>query len=322
MTQQEPIVVVSTGRCGSTLVSELLCRHPDVLSVFEFWPNRVNLQELFSDKSMSGEAFWNLLSVPMAPDIYKIALRGDISQVPKRSLHETNYMRRISLPKLVEDYDALFEEIRIFMVAQPEQNTGKHIIVLFDYLRKRLSKKVWVERTGANIDFLPMWRRMWPNMRIVHVYRDGRNCAISMSKHHAFRLHVKRLEKYEDASWLKIRPLDPKTLDIDEFCSEQMPLDRFGSLWNRMITEGMDEIEQIPEQQKLNLRFEDMLAEPEKQMQRLLKFINQDLDAEEWVKHYAPTISAPKTDWRNLDLSVQKSLTESCATGLSRLGYH
>ncbi len=50
--KQPPIFIVSTGRCGSTLVTLLLKNHPDILSLSEFWPNRVNLKELFSDRAL------------------------------------------------------------------------------------------------------------------------------------------------------------------------------------------------------------------------------------------------------------------------------
>ena len=85
--------IISTGRCGSTIVSNLLRAHPDILSISEFWPNRVNLETLFSEEIFSGKEYWDLLSVSVAEDIYKIALDGEISQVPKACRHEKNYMK-------------------------------------------------------------------------------------------------------------------------------------------------------------------------------------------------------------------------------------
>ena len=34
-----PVLVLSTGRCGSTLISDVLNTHPEVLSLSEFFAN-------------------------------------------------------------------------------------------------------------------------------------------------------------------------------------------------------------------------------------------------------------------------------------------
>jgi hypothetical protein len=318
---QVPVVVVSTGRCGSTMVSQLLGKHPEVLSLSEFWPNRVNLPELFSERSMTGREYWDLLSVPMAPDIYKIALNGKISQVPKRSLHETNYMRRIALPTLVEDYDSLFQEIGELVVSLPEAQSGTQICRMFDFIRRRLGKKVWVERTGASIDYLPLWTRMWPHMKAVHVYRDGRNTAISMSKHPAFRLMIKRKEASPDSSWLHIRPLDAATLSVEKFYEEDIPLERFGALWNDMVTRGLDELKKLPEAQRLDVRYEDIMANPVRELTRLISFIDPNVAAEPWVHEQAASLRPARTDWHELEEAEARGLTEACRPGLERLGY-
>lgn len=322
MFDQAPIVVVSTGRCGSTLLSQLLREHDDVLSLSEFWPNRLNLPELFSSTPQSGSDYWQLLSVPMAEDIYRIALGGRISQVPKRTLHERNYMRRIALPSLVDDYDSLFHEVERFVVARGVATPAEHVKAMFGFIAQRLGKRVWVERTGASIEYLPAWRTMWPDMRVVHMYRDGRDVALSMSKHHAFRLMIMRREANPESSWLHIRPLPAAELDIEAFYARQIPLPAFGELWNRMVCEGLEQLRGVPERQQYWLRYEDLQSAPEQALTRLLAFIDPSLNALPWAKRCAEKLHPPRNDWRALEPGVLAELHAACRDGLHLLGYN
>lgn len=319
--QQPPILIVSTGRCGSTLLSQLLREHEDVLSLSEFWPNRVNLPQLFATEPICGSDYWQLLSVPMAGDIYRIALGGKISQVPKRTLHERNYMRRIALPSLVDDYESLFREIELFMQARPTARPAEHVKAMFGFIAERLGKQIWVERTGASIEYLPLWLKMWPDMKVVHMYRDGRNTALSMSKHHAFRLMIMRAEADPESSWLHIRPLPDDTLDLDAFYARKIPLASFGRLWNRMICEGVSYLRQLPADQQHWLRYEDLLAAPEQTLSELLSFIDPQLPAQEWAERCARNLHPPRNDWRALDPVQRRELQAACREGLNILGY-
>ena len=321
MPDQAPVVIVSTGRCGSTLLSQLLREHNDVLSISEFWPNRLNLPELFSSTPLSGTAYWRLLSVPMAEDIYRIALDGRISQVPKRTLHEQNYMRRIALPSLAADYDSLFLEVERFVLGRGVASPAEHVKAMFGFIAEHLGKRVWVERTGASIEYLPLWRTMWPDMRVVHMYRDGRNVALSMSKHHAFRLMVMRKEADPESSWLHIRPLPTAELDVDAFYSRNIPLSAFGKLWNRMVCEGVEQLRGVPGEQQHWLRYEDLLDDPEQTLTKLLAFVDPDLEASTWAKRCAASLHLPRNDCRSTDPSVRIELQIACREGLRVLGY-
>ena len=314
-------LIVSTGRCGSTLLSNLFREHEDVLSLSEFWPNRPNLPALFGTDPVSGQDYWDRLSVPMAGDIFKIALGGKISQVPKHTLHETNYMRRIALPSILEDYDSLFDRIAAYMCARPVATPAEHVREMYSFIATDQGKKVWVERTGASIEYLPLWQTMWPDSRMIHMYRDGRNVAQSMSKHHAFRLMVMRAEANPESSWLNIRPLDPETLDLDAFFARRIPLSEFGKLWNRMIENGLEDLRAFPPGNIHTMRYEDLLEDPVGELQRALAFFAPGLPSREWAERCAASLNAPRNDWRTLDPKVLQELEEVCASGLEKLGY-
>lgn len=318
--KQPPIFIVSTGRCGSTLVTLLLKNHPDILSLSEFWPNRVNLKELFSDRVMSGKEYWDLLSVPLAPDIYKIA-STEKTQVPKQTLHETNYIRRITLPTLVDDYDQIFKDIQNYVIGLPEAKPAEHILNIFDFIREKMQKKIWVERTGANLDFLHRWKKMWPNLKLIHIYRDGRNCAISMSKHPAFKQQIIRTDIDKTVTFYNIVPLDPNSFTIEEFRKKEIPLERYGELWNSIIVNGLDEIEEVPAEQCLHMSYESLVKNPDFQLRRLITFIEPELEADEWIKNQMKILHQGGSNWEQLDYQQIQRLTDACQEGLKRLNY-
>jgi hypothetical protein len=71
LTARSATFVVSTGRCGSTMLSNMLRLNPDILSVSEF------LSLLMPDPLPAGEmdavAYWRLLSDPWT--FFKLAYR-------------------------------------------------------------------------------------------------------------------------------------------------------------------------------------------------------------------------------------------------------
>ena len=63
-----PVFVVGTGRCGSTLLSQCLRSHPDILSLSETLVFATDLggriAEAFPEGEVGGEALWSILGAP------------------------------------------------------------------------------------------------------------------------------------------------------------------------------------------------------------------------------------------------------------------
>ena len=55
-----PVIVLSSGRCGSTMLSDMLNLHPDILSISEFFT--FHSMALFSRWRMTGNGMWNVLT--------------------------------------------------------------------------------------------------------------------------------------------------------------------------------------------------------------------------------------------------------------------
>ena len=74
-----PTFVVGTGRCGSTMLSNMLREHPKVLSLSEFFANVCDgnrSTEGFSAEPMDGARFWSLLAAK--PEMVSFGMRHGV----------------------------------------------------------------------------------------------------------------------------------------------------------------------------------------------------------------------------------------------------
>src|SRR5262249_28321545 len=93
-----------------------------------------------------------------------------------------------ALPHLTDAPEALYDEVREFVLKQGWFSVAEHYLHLFDWLRQKFGRKVWVERSGSILAHFEELSANFPNARYVHLFRDGRDCAVSMVRHSAFRL--------------------------------------------------------------------------------------------------------------------------------------
>ena len=72
-----PVFVLSTGRCGSTMVSNLLNLHPRILSLSELYA--FTGLTAFAGKRRSGEWMWDLLS--QQRNHTRVMLQGNLEEL-------------------------------------------------------------------------------------------------------------------------------------------------------------------------------------------------------------------------------------------------
>ena len=133
-TARPGVFVVSTGRCGSTMLSDMLRLNPGILSLSEFF------SLLMPDPLPAGEldaaAYWRLLSEPWVffRHLYRLGLRvPEFLYVPgpgSRFTAATGIPPILvtALPHLSEDPEGLYEEVEAFAAGltqpPPQLSTG------------------------------------------------------------------------------------------------------------------------------------------------------------------------------------------------------
>ncbi len=335
-----PVLVLSTGRCGSTMVSDIVNRHPSILSVSEFF-SFVG-PRAFVGRRPSGEHMWRLYSRPGRPIralkhfgvpsefLYPL---GDPSA--RFSLADLPPILAITLPHLTDQYHDLFDECGPVVRGQPRQTPAEHHRSFFEWLGRRLGRRVWVERSGGSLLWSARLLRAFPDARVIHVFRDGRDTALSMSRHVPFRIMLAIRNQLkplglDPMSWvgsasgsvvamldgLAGRLVRPAHLRLD-----RVSLSDFAWFWSRMIEMGHDVFGHFPSDRLLNVAFEDVQSSPESQIRRIIRFISPELEDDAWLRTVSSIPRKTTSKFRELDADERATVTEACRPGLERLGY-
>ena len=336
-----PVFVLSTGRCGSTMVSNILNQHPEVLSLSEFFSYVGMLA--FRRRRVSGARIWQLCS--RQQNRTRLMLKGSYEElIYPFDQPEARYTRQdvpplmcATLPHLTADYYALFDALGPVIQGQPRQAPAAHFRHLFDHLCQRYGRRVWVERSGGSLLFGYRLLRAFPEARIIHVYRDGRETALSMQRHYLFRMIVANMRALRawgiDAMgsmargrhWDRISPwlelVSSALVNPDKLPYDRLTLADFGTFWNGMIARGERLFGHFPPERLLNIKFEDMQANPEPEIRRMIRFISPELDNPDWLREVVsiPRPTPPRFD--QLPAAEQAALEAACRPGLDKLGY-
>ena len=322
------------------MISDVLNLHPDVLSLSEVF-SLLGPLALFR-KRLSGRAMWALCS--RQNPALRVLLSAD--PVPSEILYpfddpHARYTTRnvppilcTMLPHLTPDHENLYDDLASIVRARPRAALGEQYRHLFEWLREHFERRVWVERSGGSLLSVPRLRRLLPEARVVHVYRDGRDTALSMSCHPAFQIMLATLQKLQR---LGLRPLENtaeagpvgsllgllflRLVNHATMIRRQFDLAAYGGLWSQMILRGQKLLAALPPERVLALRYEDVLQRPHEKLRELIAFIDPSLSNDAWLQEAAriPLPNPPR--YLSLDAETRRRLTEACAPGLQALGY-
>lgn len=118
------------------------------------------------------------------------------------------------------------------------------------YARKH-SKPTWGDKTPAHISEIHILNRMFPSAKFIHIIRDGRDVALSF---------IKR-------SW-----------GISDFMTALTD-------WEQKVDCARKVLCMLPETQRMDLRFEDLVSSPEAEIRRVTDFLGIDFE-ERMIESY------------------------------------
>lgn len=345
-----PILVVGTGRCGSTMLSGMLRTHPRLASLSEFFSMTCDyggrIAEIFTDAPVDGEAFWAMIGEPLPRASLVLRHRVVMPEVlypyddPRARFSASRGIPAIlhtTLPHLHQDPDALFDELRPWVLARPEAPIGAHYRALFAWLAQRAGKPAWVERSGGAFVLIEHTAALFPDARWIHIVRDGRDTALSISRHIGFRIFIlgamfqqlTGIDPYAsddrtgyEALPPELRSFLPESFDAEAFRRFEVPPAQCAELWSTQILGGMQVLGRFPAEHVLHLRYEDFLAGPDsaqQQLERLAAFLGEEYRDPQWARAMAATVRAPTARWHDLPLDVQQALGVACEPGFERL---
>ena len=306
--------IVCTGKCGSTLLSNILNRHAGVLSLSEFFLS-IGPELLGEpDRRMSERSFRRLLTRPRR-GFGELARRGikipgvlypfesgtfDWSTVPAIGL--------VSLPQIfLEDTDVVIDEFESSATGSSNSIVG-HLHRTFGWLCDRVGARIWVERSGGNLAYVDRLISAFPECKFIHLFRDGADCATSLSRHPLFRLSwvrrrlarelgfdpysgfedINDARQYEGAPFVAGEPLCklmPESLEREALMALDIPLCEFAKMWSAMVVKGVGALEELPEERVLHISYDDLVAAPELVLGIVAEFIGME-NPRRWARNY------------------------------------
>lgn len=345
----DQVFVVGTGRCGSTLLSNMLRLHPRVTSISEFISFVTDLGcrvgNTFVEGDVDGSWLWRLISTVWPRQ--NLMLQHDVAMEEVLYPHRTGTHRyngnvgvpailQVTLPHITTDFDAWFVELEPVVHAFPPAPVGIQMQRLFEWLAARHGGSVWVERSGGGLRVVHRLIEHFPEARFIHIVRDGRDTALSMSRHRGFKMVFACFQLLEalgrdpfvsnDRRWEEDLPDDlaallPERFTRQAFLDFETPPPLCGHYWSGEIMEGLAVLDQLSPERSLTLRYEDILKKPRETITQLIGYILKTNGENEtaFVERAAALVRPPTAQWQKLDERTKQQLDLACKPGFAAL---
>jgi hypothetical protein len=287
------VFVIGTGRCGSTVTEEILCRHPDVGFISNL-DDRLRLP--------TGATRWSGRLYRELPAAVAVTRFGKLA--PSEAYRMLD--RKVS-PILSSPFRDLV--------------AGDASPWLADRLRTFFAERAAAQHTGTFLHKFTGWSRaallheVFPNARFIHVIRDGRAVANSWLQM-PWWLGFSGPERWQ---WGPLPPdLAQQWNDADRSFTVLA-----GLLW-RVLVDACDAARAVvPDDQWLEVRYEDVTARPREAFEAMLRFCGL-----EWCEEFERglgrhRLSAARVDAYRRDLNPGElaRMTEAIAPTLEAHGY-
>jgi hypothetical protein len=287
------VFVLGTGRCGSTLVEEVLCRHPSVGFVS-------NLEDRFGLPVTAGR--WN----------------GSLYRRLPAAVTQKSRLRYAPS----EAYRVLSREVSPLLASAPRDLLASDVTPwLESRFRAFFTDRAHAQSTDTFLHKFTGWPRsgfirgVFPSARFIHVVRDGRAVANSW-------LQMPWWLGYQGPDHWQWGPL-PTGLAAEWQESGESFVVLAGLLW-KMLIDAFDLARKgIPASDWLEVRYEDVAANPRTAFAKMLEFCGLPWDAEFERGFERHTFTASRSDAfrRDLEASEVDRLSRILASPLASRGY-
>jgi len=349
-----PVFIVGTGRCGSTLLSNAIRVHPRLASLSEMLTTATDLggriAACFDAGPVTADALATLLLVP--PPKQTLMHRNGVSmdEVLYRPGGSARFSAETGVPAILQTTlphlaggpgadpaeatlaaDAVFDEVARFVRTRPPAPMAAHLAALFAWLARRFDRSRWVERSGGSLRIVQRLADAFPDARFVHLVRDGRDVARSMSRHAGFKLmfiaaaltEILGVDPFESADRRyagdipdELAGFLPEAFDAAAFHAYRAPLALCGLYWSGEILAGTRALAALPPDRVLTLRYEALAARPSDELHRLAGFIDPEPVDGAWLARAAAMVRPPAPRPAT-DPATQRELDQACASGLA-----
>ncbi len=285
--------VVGTGRCGSSMVRRLLRGHPDVHIPQETHWIPI-LHDFFGETEIGAEEFFTTIR-----SVYMAKGKTAFARVMKQD--------GLDPERFEAEFSAIIE-------ALPRRRVADIMDAFYVELARRQGASLWGDKTPDYGLCMGLLQRMWPSAKFLHVVRDGRDVALSMSEVLSFRLQAAwRICYWPTVAWEKAYAARLPEAEAE------IPMHAFFDLWRRRLVRTRDEASRLPPGSYLEIRYEDLLEAPHPTLDRAASFLGLPAAAG-WVEQ---TVAQVRGDNRkkNSERPEYQELTRRHGEILESLGF-
>jgi hypothetical protein len=202
-----PVFVVGVNGSGTTMLADCLGHHPDLY----MFPEETKVLPYF---------------------IYKIKSFGNLSELDARKRLAAELGKCWAYRMINKGKPVVLEDK---MLSEPGFNGVLNS--LYGYFAKKQGKRRWGEKTPMYLQHLEILAKFIPNIKFIHIYRDGRDVARSLNRRF-FR--------------------DPK---------------RTIYRWKKILKLSRKQADQLGSSKYMEIRYEDLVGNPDFYMREICDFL-------------------------------------------------
>jgi hypothetical protein len=281
--------IVGTGRCGTTLVRNIL--------------------NLNSDIYIPTESHW----IPILYEMYGMAKYSYdfYMDVVNRTYYANN---TLTINRMLEKADVSKTEFENLLRTKFEKNAVS-IVEFNNYIYQLIGEKnkssLYGDKTPDYGAYMSLLQYMWPNSKFIHIIRDGRDVSLSMSYHVGF----KRMISLGVTNWVPVAFNSYYKIAEDK----KEPLIKYIRLWQRRIERILDEAGRLAPASYLFIHYEDLISKPEEEIWKIADFLKIAV-TKKWINDANGIIKSNNTD-KIEDNNTYNILTNEAYNTLKELGY-
>jgi hypothetical protein len=138
---------------------------------------------------------------------------------------------------------------------------------------RRLSRP-WGWKDPRNAFTLPIWQDICPELRVIHIMRHPIDVAASLKRREE-RVFARNLAHYRRRRWLYgLGGLPRRHIGLPQL----RHLEGGVALWKQYVRQAKTNARQVAPERYLELRYEDLLREPQRHLEQLVAFCGVRID--------------------------------------------
>jgi putative sulfotransferase len=245
-----------------------------------------------------------------------------------------------TLPHLTTRPDDLYSCLEVLTPREPRKLLSEHLRWLFSVLAQGRQPSVIVERSGGSLAYASRLMTLFPDARVVHLFRDGRECAVSMSRHARYKFAAIRAalrgklgydpyaefgadglgsrsqEPFKLAEDEELAGLMPYSMTRENFDNYDVPLTRYGAMWSMMIVQGLADLPSPPD--LLTIDYNHLVSRPGEVIGQFVDFLGIDRDSQ-LEQQLVNSIRGKRRSRDEIGEERWQELTRACSMGMNRM---